>query len=1075
MSNFDKSYDVVVVGGGPIGLSAAYHCAKAGKKVLVLEKSIFFNSSGSSGDFVRMLRTMYTEDFMADLAKETLGLWEELQQDSGEGMLVWMSGLLNFGDPNYGAGGPEGSTLMDPIKNLDRLGMPYTLLTSKQIMEQYPFKNLPDYFQGIHAPDNGVINVPLLLRTLYRLSAAYGARLVQYADVKKITNNATKGGVDVEFVLSNSEGEVLETVTVHSAKAAITTNAFSNQVLQPSFGFKLDLNIWEMVYNYFNCNPGPDGCVFKSMWFQFLGDTDNDPTKNNLFYGFPATPWSVPNAQRIAVDYALRQISDPNERREGPEPHDIKLTRDFIKNFVVGVECDNPCFTGYALQTNVYDNMFVLDFVPNTNSNVAIFCAGWAMKFTPLIGKILKQLLVDGKTDYDISHFAITRDNSRLIIKDNEAPKVRLHAPHGSSVHCAPIPLVEETPDAAGLAAPRPSIRSMFAKTLLQRTVTHEPAKLSQVISNNRSLRQKKSLKTLPSVGIIGAGMSGLYAAMILQDLGIDYHILEGNKDRYGGRIYTYRYPKLEKQPYPYVDLGAMRFPKLEIMDRLLSDQPWSLFSKLEKAGHKIPTVPYHLSNDNNIIYYNGKRIYRKDSLKNDPLYFSDTHNGGQGTAVPDKYCNVPYTEILYKEYDKFADDMANDFDGGFKKLLEADNNSTRAYLYSKGYEQPAINYFETMETGSGLYDMAFSETIMDYFDFSGSEWLAIEGGSDVMVNSMIKTLKSANIEKGKFVTKVTKHGDGVTTGLDVYVKGETKPRTYGHVISTGTLASLRKMDLDDLNLSHNKRLAIRTLHHDHSVKITLAFNKRWWEDSTFMKGKPIFGGTTSTDLPVRNIVYPSYGTGVKDAAGVLIVSYTWAQDASRIGSLVGDEVGEKELIELCMNNLAQVHDIQVSVLNKMLVDFKCWDWYNDDFAMGAFALYSPAQFSQLFPSLTKPTPDGRFHLAGEGTSVHHGWVIGSLNSAYRAVDHVLMVEGLDDLRKKLRENWGTIDEVEDPYFEYSDSSYVDPHHNLSGPNVKKFRSNISKVAVAPRLIAACLSKRHKIPTTAAAIGGLGR
>jgi monoamine oxidase len=28
----------------------------------------------------------------------------------------------------------------------------------------------------------------------------------------------------------------------------------------------------------------------------------------------------------------------------------------------------------------------------------------------------------------------------------------------------------------------------------------------------------------------------------------------------------------------------------------------------------------------------------------------------------------------------------------------------------------------------------------------------------------------------------------------------------------------------------------------------------------------------------------------------------------------------------------------------------------------------------------------GMFHFAGEATSVHHAWVVGSLNSAYRSV-----------------------------------------------------------------------------------------
>ena len=39
-------------------------CAKEGKKVAVLEKYVLYNASGSSADFMRMFRTMYTEDYM---------------------------------------------------------------------------------------------------------------------------------------------------------------------------------------------------------------------------------------------------------------------------------------------------------------------------------------------------------------------------------------------------------------------------------------------------------------------------------------------------------------------------------------------------------------------------------------------------------------------------------------------------------------------------------------------------------------------------------------------------------------------------------------------------------------------------------------------------------------------------------------------------------------------------------------------------------------------------------------------------------------------------------------------------
>ena len=44
---------------------------------------------------------------MAELAKTSMKLWDDLEKDSGAS-LRWMSGLLNFGDKDYGSGGPEG-------------------------------------------------------------------------------------------------------------------------------------------------------------------------------------------------------------------------------------------------------------------------------------------------------------------------------------------------------------------------------------------------------------------------------------------------------------------------------------------------------------------------------------------------------------------------------------------------------------------------------------------------------------------------------------------------------------------------------------------------------------------------------------------------------------------------------------------------------------------------------------------------------------------------------------------------------------------------------------------------------
>lgn len=223
-------------------------------------------------------------------------------------------------------------------------------------------------------------------------------------------------------------------------------------------------------------------------------------------------------------------------------------------------------------------------------------------------------------------------------------------------------------------------------------------------------------------------------------------------------------------------------------------------------------------------------------------------------------------------------------------------------------------------------------------------------------------------------------------------------------------------MDLDGCDLSYMQRVAIRALNYDTSTKIALKFESRWWEDPAIMKGRAIVGGVSSTDIPIRTCVYPSYGLNCGTAApGVMLASYTWAQDAQRLGGLAQPKgsQADKELVELTLKNLSQLHGIPVTAFGK-LVDHYAYNWHNDPNARGAFALFGPGQFGKLgqnslFASVKVPAAYGKLHLAGEATSVHHAWVLGALNSAWRAVFNVF--HGNLQKQKEVIEKWGVPDE----------------------------------------------------------------
>jgi glycine/D-amino acid oxidase-like deaminating enzyme len=73
--------DVVVIGGGVIGASAAYHLAKKGHSVALIEKGhVGAEQSSRNWGWCRQQGRARAE---IPLAREALRLWEDMQNDAG--------------------------------------------------------------------------------------------------------------------------------------------------------------------------------------------------------------------------------------------------------------------------------------------------------------------------------------------------------------------------------------------------------------------------------------------------------------------------------------------------------------------------------------------------------------------------------------------------------------------------------------------------------------------------------------------------------------------------------------------------------------------------------------------------------------------------------------------------------------------------------------------------------------------------------------------------------------------------------------------------------------------------------
>lgn len=148
-----------------------------------------------------------------------------------------------------------------------------------------------------------------------------------------------------------------------------------------------------------------------------------------------------------------------------------------------------------------------------------------------------------------------------------------------------------------------------------------------------------------------------------------------------------------------------------------------------------------------------------------------------------------------------------------------------------------------------------------------------------------------------------------------VTVQDESDKHLYDAVFNSAPLGAQGHMKLEGLNLNWGTKQAIRSLGYGSSCKVGIKFKSLWWIEKYNIKG-----GVGASDLQSGFCVYPSYN--IQDDVskpGVLLCSYTWSQQADRLGSLIksigtvipkDDTKGayEYQLKKLLLHSLARLH-----------------------------------------------------------------------------------------------------------------------------------------------------------------------
>jgi sarcosine oxidase len=373
------AYQVIVIGCGGIGSAAAYWLARrVGAGILAIEQFPLGHDRGSSQDHSRIIRRSYHDPSYTALAGPAYDLWSEVEAESGV-QLVFKTGGLDL--ELLGTKGPKDLSHCAETMTVD--GIAYDDLNSREIMARWPQFRLPDDARGLYQADSGLVDAGKANAVHRALARSQGAVIRDQLPVRAI--GSTDGAVEV----------VTDEGIFSADHVVVAAGAWTNTILA-MLGISWPLTVTQEQVTYF---ATPNLRAFAPDRFPIW--IWRAPEE---FYGFPIYGEVATKAgQDVGGDEVTAETRtfDPNPRTKE------RLVR-FLETHIPGF-LGPELYTKTCLYTMPPDRHFVIDGLPGHPRITVAVDAGHAFKFATLIGRILSDLALDGRTGYSIAKFRADR------------------------------------------------------------------------------------------------------------------------------------------------------------------------------------------------------------------------------------------------------------------------------------------------------------------------------------------------------------------------------------------------------------------------------------------------------------------------------------------------------------------------------------------------------------------------------------------------------------------------------------------------------------------------------------------
>ncbi|MCY3770903.1 MAG: N-methyl-L-tryptophan oxidase [Gemmatimonadetes bacterium] len=380
-----KQYDVIVVGGGVVGVSTAYVLARRGMGVLLLERYAPVHEHGSSHGDSRMIRFDYEENVYVEMAARAFRAWEDLANRLGRPVFR-QTGICNLA--------PADAEVLETLETrLRDCELPFERLDGPSFARRFPQLNLPKNGEAIYQPDSAVLFADEVVRSLWDCVLEDGVDALTETEVASIVPSEAR----VEVTASDGR-------SWSGTRLVLATGGWTDRWLR-TLGINVDLVVTRELLAYFP-QKGPVPHEAGAM-------------PNVIDYHTPDPFYCVPQVRVPGVKAGCHRTGRVVEA-DDPEEVDganLAAVQDFIGRRCPHLSRD-PVAVKHCLYTNSADFHFILDRHPDySHVVVAAGFSGHGFKFGPVLGDTLAALLFDEPPPVDTSLFGLERFSSQSVLK----------------------------------------------------------------------------------------------------------------------------------------------------------------------------------------------------------------------------------------------------------------------------------------------------------------------------------------------------------------------------------------------------------------------------------------------------------------------------------------------------------------------------------------------------------------------------------------------------------------------------------------------------------------------------------